>query len=84
MTGYRMSTGYNERAVLVKISKCSWKCFVYGHFLRGDSRAVLGAVGCENSFHFASKSTLIQSIVPGALQCPNHLGVDRRVLGAKL
>ena len=33
----------------------------------------LGAVGCENSFYFGSKTTLIHSLVPGALQCPNHL-----------
>ena len=32
-----------------------------------ESRAFLGAVGCENSINFASKSTLIHSQVPGAL-----------------
>ena len=38
-----------------------------------DSRVVLGVVGCENSFNFGSKSIVIHSQVPGALQCPNGL-----------
>ena len=48
-----------------------------------NSRAVLGDVRCENSFHFGCKSTLIHSQVPGALQCPNQPCVDHSALGAK-
>ena len=40
-------------------------------------------MGCENSFYFGSKSIVIHSLVPGALQCPNHLRVDHSALGAK-
>ena len=49
-----------------------------------ESRAVLGAVGCENSFHFSSPSTPIHSQVHGALQCPNHVRRDHSALGPKL
>ena len=48
--------------------------YPYCCVLKGvDSRAVLGAMGCENRFNFGSKSIVIHSQVPGALQCPNHL-----------
>ena len=49
-----------------------------------DSRVVLRVVGCENRFNFGSKSIVIHSQVPGALQCPKPTAsVDHNALGAK-
>ena len=59
--------------------------YPYCCVLKGaDSRAVLGAVGCENRFNFGSKSIVIHSQVPGQCNAPTDCEWITMLWGPKL